>query len=124
MKFTQSTWSLFQSPEVRDICDHLTADEKQRLLHLSAQYGRQTCWRSAVPFGLVAASFIYSVTTGFIVLALFTIYALLFERQRIRSHQQQVREMLCATEYARARNYRPDALRMFTFPWSHERPSA
>ena len=114
----QSTWSPFQSPEVRDICAHLTATEKQHLLARAADYGRETAWRFAIPFSVVAVSFSYSRPVGFILLVPFIIYCLTVERQRIRAHQQRVREFLASTEFAREHGYRPEVLRMFAFPWS------
>jgi len=118
MKAMQSTWSPFQSPEVREICSHLTAAEKQRLLAQAADYGRQTAWWFALPFSVVAVSFFYSRPLGFVLLVPFIIYCVTVERRRIRAHQQRVRALLASTEFARERGYRPEALRMFVFPWS------
>jgi hypothetical protein len=118
MKAMQSTWSPFQSPEVRDICAHLTAAEKQQLLAQSFQHGRDTGWRFAFPFALVVVSFFYSRLVGFVLLVPFIIYCLTVERHRIHAHQQRVREFLAATGFAKAHGYRPEMLRMFSFPWS------
>lgn len=71
-----------------------------------------------MPFALVAVSFYYSRPGGFVLLVPFIIYCFTIERQRIRAHPQRVREFLAATEFAREHGYRPDALRMFAFPWS------
>ena len=118
MKAMQSTWSPFQSQEVREICAHLTAAEKQRLLAHAADYGSQTAWWFAFPFSVVVVSFFYSRLLGFVLLVPFIIYCVTVERQRIRAHQQRVRALLASTEFARERGYRPEALRMFAFPWS------
>lgn len=118
MKITQSTWSPFQSPEVRDICAHLTTAEKQHLMAQAARYGQDSAWRFAMPFALVTLSFFYSRPAGFVLLVLFIIYCFTVERQRKRAHQKRVREFLAATEFGREHGYRPDALRMFYFPWS------
>jgi hypothetical protein len=40
-QLAESTWSPFQSPEVRDICNHLSRQEKVNLLAHAAEYGRQ-----------------------------------------------------------------------------------
>jgi len=118
----QSTWSPFQSPEVRDICAHLTAAEKQRLLAQARDYGRETGRRLSFPvslFGaLISLSFLYSVWVGFVLLVPFIIYCWTMDRQRRRDQQQRVCEFLAATEYAREQGYRAAALRMFAFPWS------
>lgn len=71
-----------------------------------------------MPGALVAVSFYYSRPAGFVLLALFIIYCFTVERQRIRAHQHRVREFLAATEFGREHGYRPDALRLFAFPWS------
>lgn len=114
----QSTWSPFQSPEVRGICAHLTTAERQHLLARAADYGRETAWRFALPFSIVAVSFFYSRPLGFVLLVPFIIYCSTVERRRIRAHQQRVRELLATTEFGREHGYTPEALRMFAFPWS------
>ncbi len=118
MKLTQSTWSPLQSPEVREICAHLTARERQELLSRAKAYGQQTFWRFALPFSLVAMSFFYSRLMGFACLVPFVIYCLTVERGRIRAHQQGSREFLAGTQYAREHGVPPGALRLFAFPWS------
>lgn len=120
-KFTDSMWSSpFQSPEVRDICRHLTPAEKRELIKLARRDGRQSGFQIAIIFILIAISFSFGhpLTIGLILSGLFILYVLIFERRRIRAHQKRVREMLCATEYARSRGYQPDTLRMFAFPWN------
>ena len=118
MKLTQSTWSPFQSPEVREICAHLSTAERQELLSRAGGYGQETAWRFALPFSLVAVSFFYSRPVGFALLVPFVIYCLTIERARIRAHQQRVREFLAGTQYAREHGFQSGALRSFTFPWS------
>jgi hypothetical protein len=126
-KVMKSTWSPFQSPEVRDICAHLTAAEKQHLVAQSSDYGCETGRRLALPatlFGVsLAFSFLYAGRLAFVLLvafitAAFIIYCWTVDRQRRRAQQKRVREFLAATEYGRVRGYRPEALRMFAFPWS------
>lgn len=114
----QSTWSPFQSPEVRGICAHLTAAEKQHLLAQAGDYGRETAWRFALPFSIVAVSLFYSRPVGLVLLVPFIIYCFTVERRRIRVHQQRVRDSLASTEFGRKHGYRPESLRMFAFPWS------
>jgi hypothetical protein len=118
MRITESTWSPFQSPEVRDIRAHLTPAEKQRLVERAADFGRESARRSPFPFLLLAVSFFYSRPVGFVLLVAFVIYWFIFERQRIQDHLQQGREFLATTEFARERGYTPETLRLFAFPWS------
>jgi hypothetical protein len=40
MRLTESTWSPFQSAEVRDICEHLTFEEKVQLASHGSRSGR------------------------------------------------------------------------------------
>jgi len=114
----ESTWSPFQSSEVRDICEHLTPGERSQLNSDAGGSGRQIAWRLAIPAGIVAVLFLFSIRAGFTLLALFVIYALLFLRPWLRENRQRVRQMLCETEYGRMKGYRPDNLRDFSFPWS------
>ena len=118
MKITQSTWSPFQSTEVRAICAHLTAAEKQQLVAQGFHYGQETAWKLAMPGALVAVAFYSWRPAGFVLLVPFIIYCFTVERRRIRAHQQRTRELLAATEFTREHGYRPDALRLFAFPWS------
>ena len=118
MRPTESTWLPFQSAEVRDICEHLTLEENGQLASHGAQSSRKIAILFSLPLVIVACSFLYSIRVFFVLLGLFTIYALIAEWRIIRGLQRRVRQTLCATEYAQARRYHPDTLRMFSFPWS------
>lgn len=102
MKAMQSTWSPFQSPEVREICAHLTAEEKQHLLSEATNYGSDSALKFALPCAAVTVSFYYSRLVGFALLVPFLIYCFTIERQRVRGYQRRVREFLAATEFGRA----------------------
>jgi hypothetical protein len=118
MKPTESTWGPFQSPQVRDICAHLTADEKCQLAAKGEYLGHQVAWRFVAPFLLVAQSFVYSVLVGFVLLGLFAIYFITLGLPFIREQRKRLRELLCSIQYSQTRGYRPDALKMFAFPWT------
>jgi hypothetical protein len=118
MRFTESTWSPFQSVEVRDICEHLTPEEKDQLAHQGAQLGRKIGTLLSLPLVLVVCSFLYSIRLFFVLFGLFIVYAFVMEWRLIRGLQRRARQTLCATEYAKARGYHPDTLRMFDFHWS------
>jgi hypothetical protein len=120
MKITESTWSPFQSSDVRDICAHLTDDEKQQLMSQAGNYGRSAGGWIGLPLGVVVASFFYSATVGCILAGLFVICLVVLVRRRVQTQQQRVREMLCETKYARERGYRPETLKIYDFPWSHK----
>lgn len=91
MKAAESTWSPFQSPEVREICAHLTAAERQQLVARAARFGQETVWRVAVPVAAVAMAFWYSPGVGCALLALLATYVLAIELPRIRAHHQRIR---------------------------------
>src|SRR6266516_358122 len=74
MKLTESTWSPFQSAEVREICAHLTPEEHARLRGDARWRGQQIGQRLAVPSGVVAGSFGWSWQLGIVLLALFIVY--------------------------------------------------
>ena len=119
-------WSPLQSPEARDICRHLTPLERYAFAGQAMEYGLTTAFRCAIPAGLIAGSFAFSLVIGLSLSALFVLYFFMFERGRIRTHQAFVRELLCATAYGRAQGYRPENLPLLSFPWAsrfrEERP--
>jgi hypothetical protein len=118
MRLAESTWLPFQSAEVCDICEHLTLEEKGQLASHGVKSRRKIGIHFSLPLVIVACSFLYSGRVFFVLLGLFTIYAFIAEWRIIRGLQRRVRQTLCATEYAQARRYHPDTLRMFSFPWS------
>jgi hypothetical protein len=121
------TWSPFQSPEVREVCQNLTPAEMKHLAKDAASVGTEI-GRRAVPlaaiFGAVVGVMVMATPTwsssmrglaigaGAIVIApLF----LLTNRRWMRENRQRQCEMLCSTEYARANGITPDRLRPFSF---------
>src|SRR5262245_1413202 len=60
-KLAESTWSPFQSTDVRDICAHLTVREKKQITSDAARRGREIFWHYALPLGAIACSFKYSI---------------------------------------------------------------
>jgi hypothetical protein len=120
VKVSVSTWSPFQSPEVRDICVHLTPRERDRLASQGSQFGGKIGSLLMLLLVIPAFSLLYSIRVFFVLLGLFIIYVSVMEWRLIRDQQRQVRQTLCATEYARARGYHPDSLRLFSLPWSRK----
>ena len=118
MKLTESTWSPFQSAEVREICAHLTPEEHARLRGDARWRGQQIGQRLAVPSGVVAGSFGWSWQLGIVLLALFIVYFAVSGLPRLRAMRRRSIELLCETEWARRHGYSPDRLRLMTFPWS------
>jgi hypothetical protein len=133
MKLSESTWSPFQSPEVREICAHLTPDEKARLIANAGQCGTETgewisAWMSAksVPImaGFLLLFFAFQIFSwrGFwvgwaLLLILLTIYFVVASLPRRRAMRRRSMELLCATEWAREHGYTPERLRLMKFPF-------
>ena len=117
MKLSESTWSPFQSPEVREICAHLTPTERSRLLDGARQRGREIGQWIAVPLGIAVSSFMWSWRLGLLLLALFAVYFAVSGLARLRAMRRRTMELLCETEWARSRGYTPNRLRLMTFPW-------
>ena len=115
---TNSTWSPFQSPEVQEICKHLTPAERQRLIDDARARGTEIGWWLAVPFGLAAGSLFVSWRVGVVLLVLYALYFWLSGLPRLRAMRRRTTELLCDTELARRWGYTPDRLRLTVFPWS------
>ena len=116
---SDSTWYPFQSPEVREIYEHLTPSEKRELKRLFIELNLQQAFPVWILVGIsvVSFAFAYSVTIGLILDGLFiVVYTLTIGRRQIRAYYKRAREILCATGYARSRGYQPETLRMFAFP--------
>jgi len=46
-----STWSPFQSAEVKEMCSHMTLEERQKAVKYGAMYGLWVCLTFAGPIG-------------------------------------------------------------------------
>jgi tetrahydromethanopterin S-methyltransferase subunit G len=118
MKTSQSTWSPFQSPEVREICAHLTPVEHAQVIADACQRGTDIGRWIAIPFGVTVGLLFWSWQVGLVLLALFIIYFALSGFPRIRAMRRRSMALLCETEWARSRGYTPERLRLMTFPWN------
>ena len=108
MKTHWTTWSPFQSPEVRDICAHMTDAERARLADLGGDYGLWVAGTLALP--LTFALTYRSVLIVVIAAVLVNVHII-----RIPIWQKQQKQFLCSTAWAREHGITPDRLRMFTF---------
>jgi hypothetical protein len=118
MKLLESTWSPFQSPEVREICAHLTPSEHARLLEDAQQRGAWIGIWLAGPLGLCGGLLVWYWQIGAVLLALYVPYFMFFGLSRLRAMRRRSMELLCDTDWARSRGYSPANLRLMTFPWS------
>lgn len=118
MKITQSTWSPFQSPEVREICSHLTPAEHARLIDAARKRGTDIGWWIAVPFGVTVGLVAWSWQIGLSMMALFAVYFAISALPRLRAMRRRSMELLCETEWAWSRGYTPERLRLMSFSWT------
>jgi hypothetical protein len=130
MKTRLTTWSPFQSPEVRDILEHLSPSEERvfmehssHVLEQAATSGLKSGFLFAIPSTLIGVSCFYSVALAIVLFVLFVAAVIAFSWWRGKIKLRKIREMLCETQYARERGYRPESLRLARFPWSHKEPS-
>ena len=101
-----ATWSPFQSREVREICAHMTADERSRATFRAALYGVWVTFTFAMPVTTGLRSDQASVWIGSALLATLHVAC-------IPLWQKRVRRFLCATEWARAQGITPERLALF-----------
>jgi hypothetical protein len=102
------TWSPLQSPEVGEICSHLTKAEQN---HVSVLGLISSAWIVGTCFGIPA--FIRSNSgPGKWIVALVWVVLLAVS---IPMLQRMVRHFLCSTAWARERGFAPGQLRLFSF---------
>jgi hypothetical protein len=115
---SESTWSPFQSAEVREICAHLSPTEHARLMQDARERGRMIGQLFAVPLAIVGVLLFWSWRLGLSLVALFAVYFVLWVLPRFRAMRRRTIELLCETEWARKHNFTPTRFRLMTFPWS------
>jgi hypothetical protein len=108
MRTDWKTWSPFQSPEVRDICAHMTDAEKAELSRRSGFYG---AWCAAT-VGIPSSLAIVGRSQWLVVLAagLVAIHIAC-----VPVWQRMQRRFLCSTAWADEHGITPDRLKMFVF---------
>jgi len=117
---TESTWSPFQSPEVREICTHLTPMERARLINDARGRGRRIALWFALPLAIIVLALWHweSWRLRLVLVTASAGYFILWILPRFRAMRRRSIEMLCETEWARSHNYTAARLRLMTFPWS------
>ena len=108
MKANWKTWSPFQSPEVRDICAHMTDAEKAETSRRGGLYGFWVAATFAVPlaFAIVERSLLF-IIIAVVLVAIHIVCIPIWQRMQ--------RRFLCSTTWAREHGITPDRLRMFAF---------
>lgn len=103
-----TTWSPFQSPEVREIYVHMTDSERNAVSLLGGLYG---FWAAATFAGPLAFAFaIGNFTFGVVALVLIIVHLAC-----VPIWQKKIRRSLCSTAWARERDFAPERLRLFAF---------
>ena len=102
------TWSPFQSPEVRNICTHLTKAERNHMSVLGLLFA---AWIPGTVFGLPALIRSFPAPGNWIVAAVWVVLFFV----SIPMLQRMVRHFLCSTEWARLQGFTPEELRLFAF---------
>lgn len=108
MKANWKTWSPFQSPEVREICSHMTDAEKAEVARRGGFYGFWVAATFAVPlsFAIIERSLLFIVVAAVLV-AIHIACVPIWQRMQ--------RRFLCSTVWAREHGITTDRLRMFAF---------
>jgi uncharacterized membrane protein len=108
MKTNWKTWSPFQSPEVREICVHMTDAERAQVAERGGGYGFWVVATFALPlaFALTSRSSVAIIIAA--VLVSIHIVAIPFWQRRQK-------QFLCSTAWAREQGYTPERLRLFGF---------
>ncbi len=111
------TWAPFQSPEVKEICRHLTPEERRADLRLQAS----TLGLSLL-LVLGLAVTLDALPAGWRGTRLVLLFAFLIAQLVLLAVAiDRAKEFLCSTQWARARGIQPQQLRTFVWP---QRPSS
>jgi hypothetical protein len=100
MKANWRTWSPFQSPAVREICAHMTEDEKSEASRQSGLYGFWGAGTFALPLGFAIAFPNAAIIGVAVVLVTLHVVCIQFWRKMQRN-------FLCSTVWAREQGFTP-----------------
>ena len=117
------TWVPFQSKKVREIYEHMTADERREIAQRAYRWGRTVGWLFAAPFAFVftfgvwpklAPKIGFAYGSGaqiplWLAISIIVILVAICLPAAIRFRKKQ-RELLASTEWARAQGYTADGL--------------
>ena len=115
MKPTEPISSRLQNSVVREIHDHITPVELERLKAEARRYGSEMSWRFVLPLALVCTTsfwswLFWSRAIGLILLPVFATYFVISVLPRMRAGRRRIAELTCETEWARSCGYRPEHL--------------
>jgi len=102
------TWSPFQSPEVRQICAHMTDAERAKVAERGGGYGLWVAATFALPLAFALAY--RSLVTIIIAAVLVTVHVIC-----VPFWQRGQKRFLCSTAWAREQGLTPERIRLFGF---------
>ena len=112
-------WELLNISSIRaNKTAHARQDSSRLLVQNARERGRLIGQWFAVPLAMIGVLLFLSWRLGLSLLALFTVYFMLWLLPRFRAMRRRSIELLCETEWARGQNYTPSQVRIMTFPWS------
>jgi hypothetical protein len=101
------TWAPFQSKAVKDICAHMTEEEKTAVESFSKVTGllAAICFALPLSFGVMLVKSLESIyaTTALIVWIIIGVLVLLQRRRKSK-------EILCSTNWAKSQGYTPEKI--------------
>ena len=99
------TWAPFQSKAVKDICDHMTEQEKIAVESFAKVTGILVaiCFAIPVSFGVMLIILLKSIYPTIALIVWITIGICILLHRRRKS-----KELLCSTNWAKAQGYMPD----------------
>ena len=108
MRSKWKTWAPFQSPDVREICAHMTEDEERAASRKAALHG---LWCGVTLTAVYAAVVVVQTPAILVIAPVMIIIHLGWLRVWLRSQ----RRFYCSTSWARERGLTPERLRLFAF---------
>lgn len=105
-----TTWSPFQSPEAKAIYSNLTIHEYQELQKLTNGF--------AIRNGLICGVCALAFQQPYIILKVISLTLLILHYFNQTSLIDELKQLLCSTEWAKAQGYTPNKLKLYSFPFS------
>lgn len=102
------TWSPFQSKTVKEICEHVTKDEKKEVVRRACMYGTWCALTFAIP---VSFAILYRSPIAISVAIVLVVIHIV----GIPIWQKKQKEFLCSTKWAKSKGYTPENIRLFGF---------
>ena len=113
---SDSTWAPFQSDQVRDICSHMTAEEKNRVRNRGALCGviLAVCFAVIWFFGIVIGVWLFnSPLTGMIVILPLTLILMGISVWKVKPLTDQYhKDFFASTQWSKDQGLTPDKIKL------------